>query len=100
MNPITGPDPNPVLVRYFAGQESLETAATELAQIFKESMRARELGQPPTLRDFTTEPALHAHQGGNAYSLMEADLPKLRALMERVEAKLDLINTGGSRISQ
>jgi len=39
---------NPILVRYFAGQESLETAATELAQIFKESMRARELGQPPT----------------------------------------------------
>jgi len=46
------------------------------------------------LRDFTTEPALRDHQGGNAYKLMEADLPKLRALMERVEAKLDLIDQG------
>jgi hypothetical protein len=85
MNPVSGP--NPILIRYFAGEESLEAAATEYVRICKEFMQASDaqrhliMRSPPPPSGSTP-----------IRELTEADLPKIRALMELVEAKLDLIN--------
>jgi hypothetical protein len=86
MNPVSGP--NPILLRYFAGEESLEAAATEYLRICKEFMQASDAERQQIMR-------IPPPPSGpiSVRELTEADLPKIRALMELVEAKLDLINT-------
>src|SRR2546423_8933533 len=89
MNPVGGP--NPILVGYFAGEESLEAAATEYVRICREWLEASEAQRSQRVTN------LQRQQPSSGVppvpELTNADLPKVRALMERVEAKLDLINT-------
>jgi len=92
MNPITGR--NPILARYFAGQESLESAASEFVRLIRE----QELGRPRTLSDIVRDHTdTDVPEGAESYELTEEDVPKMRALMERVEAQLDLVNEGAQR---
>jgi len=86
MNPASGP--NPILLRYFAGEESLEAAAEEYVRICKEGLRASN-EERQKLRDHAASSQREIRSGPE---LTEADLPKIRALMDLVEAKLDLIN--------
>jgi hypothetical protein len=88
MNPVSGP--NPILIRYFAGEESLEAAATEYVRICKEFMQASYAQRHQIMRSPPPPSGPTPIR-----ELTEADLPKMRALMELVEAKLDLINTQG-----
>ena len=81
MNSV-GPWPDPILVRYLRGEESLESTATELVRVFRDFTQAFERGEariPTELVEQSAEP----------YEFTEADHPKLRALMDLVEAKLD-----------
>src|SRR5207247_899083 len=89
MNPVGGA--NPLLARYFAGQESLEAAATEYVRICKEWIQASEAERRSMLANLQRQQSLS--KVPPVPELTDADLPKVRALMERVEAKLDLINT-------
>src|SRR2546426_2354779 len=93
MNPYTGPDPVLVglLARYCAGEVSLETAATEWAQIYMESSRRLQFGLRRSLMSRNGDPASGDSEGGVTGNISEADLPKVLALFERVEAKLDLM---------
>ena len=77
----TGPNPEllELLARYLAGQVSIETAATQWAQIYTASM------QRPTLGDAQSE-----FTGSDGLlPFKEADRPKVYALLERVQAKFD-----------
>ena len=65
-----------VVARYLAGEVSLDSAASELAELWKELARA---GGPAQQR-------MRSRLPGEAYELSDKDIPKLRALMERVEA--------------
>ena len=76
------------MLRYFAGEESLEAAATEYVRICKEFMKASDGERQKIIRS-----APQPSGPTPVRTLTEADLPKMRALMELVEAKLDLINT-------
>ena len=89
MNPVGGP--NPILVRYFAGQESLEAAATEYVRICREWLDASDSQRQQMVTNLRGQQPLPERPP--IPELSAADLPKIRALMERVEAKLDLINT-------
>jgi hypothetical protein len=89
MNPVGGP--NPILVRYFAGQESLDAAATEYVRICREWLEASEAQRRQMVTNLQRQPS--SSDVPPIPRLNNADLPKIRALMERVEAKLDLINT-------
>src|SRR5207244_8087788 len=92
MNPCTGR--TPILTRYFAGQESLESAASEFVRLIRE----QELGRPRTLSDIVRDHTdTDVPEGAESYELTEEDVPKMRALMERVEAQLDLVNEGAQR---
>jgi hypothetical protein len=89
MNPVGGP--NPILVRYFAGQESLEAAATEYVRICREWLEGSDTERRQRVTNLQRQQPLSGVPP--IRELTDADLPKVRALMERVEAKLDLINT-------
>ena len=80
MNPVPGSRPNPVLLRYLAGQESLEKAATELAEEVKRTPHRTQGDVPP-----------HPVPSGDAtaYEFSEGDLRKVQLLFARVEAILE-----------
>jgi len=80
-----GSVPDPIVVRYLRGEESLESTATALAKVFRDFRQAAERGERRV-------PSEQTAQGGEHYEFTEADHPKLRALMDLVEAKLDLTN--------
>ena len=86
MDPFAGSNRS-VVARYLAGDVSLDSAASELAELWKELARAE---GPEKQR-------MRSRLPGEAYELSDEDIPKLRALMERVEANLDLINEGARR---
>ena len=95
MNPYTGPDPVLVglLARYCAGEVSLETAATEWARIYMESTRRLQFELRRSLTSRNGDAASSEGEGGVTRNITEPDLPKVRALFERVEAKLDLMRS-------
>ncbi len=80
-----GSVPDPIVVRYLRGEESLESTATALAKVFRDFRQAAERGERRV-------PSEQTAQGGEHYEFTEADHPKLRALMDLVEGKLDLTN--------
>ena len=79
INPIAGP--SPAVLRYLAGEASLETTATEVAEQIMGASR-----KPPS--ELSTE---SPWRGANAdtYEFSREDQVKLQALFERVEAKLE-----------
>jgi len=81
MNPVPGSRPNPVLLRYLAGQESLEKAATELAEQVKRTSHR-------TQGDVPSHP-VPSGSGVSAYEFSQGDLRKVRLLFARVEAMLE-----------
>jgi len=82
MNPFPGPDrpaePNRLLVRYLAGQVSLEVAAAEYTQLWIEWLQAGEVGSSPALGNAT-----------DVDNLSEADAKKTHALLQRVTSILE-----------
>jgi len=76
-----------VVARYLAGEVSLDSAASELAELWKEL----------ALAEGSAKQRMRSRLPGEAYELSDEDIPKLRALMERVEANMDLINEGARR---
>jgi len=76
------PWPDPIVVRYLRGEESLESTATELARVFRDFRQAVQRGE---LR----MPSEQSAQSDERYEFTDADYPKMRALMDLVEAKLD-----------
>ena len=79
IHPIAGP--SSTVLRYLAGEESLETAATELA----DKMMGR--SQEPPSKLPTESPVGGAKAA--TYEFSREDEVKLQALFERVEAKLE-----------
>ena len=76
-----------VVGRYLAGEVSLDSAASELAEVWKELARA----QGPE------QQRMRSRSPGETYELSDDDIPKLRALMDRLEANMNLINEGARR---
>ncbi len=79
INPIAGP--SPAVLRYLAGEASLETTATEVAE---QIMGASE----KPLSELRTESPLRS-ANADTYEFSREDEVKLQALFERVEAKLE-----------
>ena len=80
-----------IVARYLEGQQSLDSAATDYARVWREWTQAREAGRPTTLPELLVDrPDMDVLQGGEDLGpgLTEKQVPRLEDLLDLAFQKL------------
>jgi len=98
MNPFTERT-REIVARYLDGRQSLESAATEFAQAWKDWIGARDAGRPLSVDALLADgPDNDVLQRGDIFGLvsLQAEFPRLLELMELVDRKMSTRDKGAA----